>query len=230
MSPEPPTAIRVVVADDQQLVRAGFTIMLQAQDDIDVVGEAPDGAAAVALCREVHPDVILMDIRMPGVDGVEATRRLTREPGNITRVLVLTTFDLDEYVYAALRAGASGFLLKDASPETLADAVRVIAAGESSFAPSVLERLVATYLRQAQPADMSLVKALTERERDVLRLVGHGRSNAEIAASLYISQTTVKTHLARVFTKLRIRDRAQAVVMAYETGIVVPGQADRSGA
>jgi DNA-binding NarL/FixJ family response regulator len=154
-------------------------------------------------------DLPKLDIRMPGVDGVEATRRLTREPGNVTRVLVLTTFDLDEYVYAAPRAGASGFLLKDASPETLTAAVRTIAAGDSSFAPSVLERLVVTYLRRAQPADMSLVDALTERERDVLRLVGRGGSNAEIAASLYISPTTVKTHLARLFAKLQIRDRAQ---------------------
>jgi DNA-binding NarL/FixJ family response regulator len=220
----PSSAIRVVVADDQQLVRAGFTIMLQAHTDLEVIGEAEDGAAAVALCLRLRPDVILMDIRMPHLDGVEATRRIVQSPDNRTRILVLTTFDLDEYVYAALQAGASGFLLKDASPETLAEAVRTVASGESCFAPSVLQRLVATYVRNAQPPDLTRLATLTDRERDVLRLVGAGRSNGEIAATLYISETTVKTHLSRLFAKLGVRDRTQAVVMAYETGLVVPGQ------
>jgi DNA-binding NarL/FixJ family response regulator len=221
----PPPALRVAVADDQQLVRAGFTIMVQAQADMEVVGEAAHGAAAVALCRQARPDVVLMDIRMPGMDGIQATRAIVEDPGNRTRVLVLTTFDLDRYVYDALRAGASGFLLKDASPETLADAVRTVAAGESCFAPTVLDRLVATYVERVGPSGRSRLASLTDREREVLRLVGEGRSNAEIAGSLFISESTVKTHVSRLFIKLRLRDRTQAVVMAYETGLVVPGHA-----
>jgi DNA-binding NarL/FixJ family response regulator len=219
-----PAPVRVVIADDQHLVRAGLRIMLDAQADVRVVGEAADGAKAVALCREARPDVVLMDVRMPVLDGVEATRRLVSSPDNATRVLVLTTFDLDEHVYDALRAGASGFLLKDASPESLVAAVRSLARGESAFAPTVLERLLTTYLRQPRAEDTESVRTLTERETEVLELVGRGCTNADIARRLYISETTVKTHIARLFTKLGVRDRAQAVVMAYETGLVVPGK------
>jgi DNA-binding NarL/FixJ family response regulator len=219
-------AIRVAVVDDQQLVRAGFIIMVQAQPDMEVVGEADDGIGAIRLSRDVRPDVMLMDIRMPGLNGVEATRRIVAEPGNTTRVLVLTTFDVDEYVYSALKAGASGFLLKDSSPEALTQAVRSVASGEACFAPSVLERLIATYMRAAEPADEARLDTLTDRERDVLRLVGRGRSNTEIAGALFISETTVKTHLSRLFTKLGVHDRTQAVVAAYETGLIVPRQPD----
>jgi DNA-binding NarL/FixJ family response regulator len=219
-------AIRVAVVDDQQLVRAGFIIMVQAQPDMEVVGEADDGIGAIRLSRDVRPDVMLMDIRMPGLNGVEATRRIVAEPGNTTRVLVLTTFDVDEYVYSALKAGASGFLLKDSSPEALTQAVRSVASGEACFAPSVLERLIATYMRAAEPADEARLDMLTDRERDVLRLVGRGRSNTEIAGALFISETTVKTHLSRLFTKLGVHDRTQAVVAAYETGLIAPRQPD----
>jgi DNA-binding NarL/FixJ family response regulator len=219
-------AIRVAVVDDQQLVRAGFIIMVQAQPDMEVVGEADDGIGAIRLSRDVRPDVMLMDIRMPGLNGVEATRRIVAEPGNTTRVVVLTTFDVDEYVYSALKAGASGFLLKDSSPEALTQAVRSVASGEACFAPSVLERLIATYMRAAEPADEARLDTLTDRERDVLRLVGRGRSNTEIAGALFISETTVKTHLSRLFTKLGVHDRTQAVVAAYETGLIAPRQPD----
>jgi DNA-binding NarL/FixJ family response regulator len=214
--------VRVLVADDQELVRTAFTIMLGSQDDIEVVAEARDGVEAVDLCRQARPDVAIMDIRMPGMDGVEATRRIASAQSG-TRVLVLTTFDLDEYVYAALRAGASGFLLKDASAERLLEAVRRVAAGETSWAPSVMDRLVATYLRGPDPGAADAVKNLTDRECDVLRSVAQGLTNEQIAKKLYVSVTTVKTHLARVFAKLDVRDRAQAVVVAYESGLVVPG-------
>jgi DNA-binding NarL/FixJ family response regulator len=214
--------VRVLVADDQQLVRTAFTIMLGSQPDIEVVAEAGNGLEAVHLCRQVQPDVAVMDIRMPSVDGVEATRRITAA-GLPTRVLVLTTFDLDEYVYAALRAGASGFLLKDASAERLLQAVRQVAAGETSWAPSVMDRLVATYLRGPDPRAAADVRTLTDREREVLCSVAQGLSNEEVAKDLYLSVTTVKTHLARVFSKLGVRDRAQAVIVAYESGLVVPG-------
>ncbi|HVH94190.1 MAG: response regulator [Nocardioidaceae bacterium] len=214
--------VRVLVADDQELVRTAFTIMLGSQPDIEVVAEAGDGADAVDLCRKVRPDVAVMDIRMPSVDGVEATRRITAA-GLETRVLVLTTFDLDEYVVAALRAGASGFLLKDASAERLLRAVRQVAAGETSWAPTVMDRLLTTYLRGPDPRAAADVRTLTDREREVLRNVAQGLSNDEVAHRLYLSVTTVKTHLARVFAKLGVRDRAQAVVVAYESGLVVPG-------
>ena len=216
------TAVRVLVADDQELVRTAFTIMLGSQPDIEVVAEAGDGSEAVHLCGRLRPDVAIMDIRMPSLDGVEATRRITAA-GLATRVLVLTTFDLDEYVYAALRAGASGFLLKDASAERLLQAVRQVAAGETSWAPSVMDRLLATYLRGPDPRAAADVRTLTDRERQVLCSVAKGLSNEEVAERLYLSVTTIKTHLARVFTKLGVRDRAQAVVVAYESGLVVPG-------
>jgi DNA-binding NarL/FixJ family response regulator len=197
-------------------------VMLSSQPDIDVVAEAGNGLQAVDLSRQVRPDVAIMDIRMPSMDGVEATRRIASS-GIPTRVLVLTTFDLDEYVYSALRAGASGFLLKDASAERLLRAVRQVAAGETSWAPSVMDRLLSTYLRGPDPGAVEAVRSLTDREREVLRGVAAGLSNDQVARKLHLSVTTVKTHLARVFTKVGARDRAQAVVVAYESGLVVPG-------
>jgi DNA-binding NarL/FixJ family response regulator len=216
--------IRVVVADDQALVRSGFRLILQTQPDIEVVGEAADGREAVARAQEQRPDVVLMDIRMPGMDGLEATRRLmtTRNP---PRVLMLTTFDLDEYVYDALRAGASGFLLKDVRPEQLADAVRAVASGDTLLAPAITRRLVEQYLRRPPPGSRapSDLAALTDRELDVLRLVARGRSNQQIASTLFLGESTVKTHLSHLFAKLGLRDRAQAVVLAYESGLIQPG-------
>jgi DNA-binding NarL/FixJ family response regulator len=216
----------VLLADDQELVRTGFRLILELAG-LTVVGEAADGAAAVELARRERPDVVLMDVRMPRMDGIEATRRIGLA-GLPTRVLVLTTFDLDEHVYDALRAGASGFLLKDVERERLVDAVRTVAAGESLFAPSVVERLVAHYVANppagaaaAQPE----LQQLSEREREVLELVGRGRSNAEIAAELVISQATVKTHVRHLLAKLGLRDRVQAVVFAYESGLIRRGSA-----
>ena len=216
--------LRVAVADDQQLVRFGFATILDAQDDMEVVGEAEDGSSAVELCRSARPDVILMDIRMPGMDGIEATRILTGDPSVKTRVMVLTTFDLDEYVYAALQAGASGFLLKDTSPEVLTHALRTVVAGEACVAGSVMTRLIASYVRRPRPTAEEALRELTAREQEILRLVGRGRNNAEIARELFISQTTVKTHLARLFQKTGTRDRAQAVILAYESGLLAPGE------
>ncbi|MGY4770726.1 response regulator [Kribbella sp. CWNU-51] len=218
--------IRVLVVDDQALVRGGFRMILESQPDIEVVDEAADGSAALALCRTLRPDVVLMDVRMPGMDGLEATRRLLAT-GEGPRVLMLTTFDLDEYVYDALCAGASGFLLKDVRPEQLAEAVRVVAAGETLLAPAVTRRLVQQYVRRPRPgtARPSALDSLTERELAVLTLMARGRSNAEIAAKLFLSETTVKSHVTHVFGKLRLRDRAQAVVVAYESGLVEPGEA-----
>jgi len=215
--------IRVLVADDQALVRGGFRMILDAQPDIEVVGEAEDGREAVRLTKELRPDVVLMDIRMPNLDGLEATRQVAAEP-NAPRVLVLTTFDADEYVYAAMRGGASGFLLKDVSPERLAEAVRTTAAGETLLAQSVTLRLVERFVRRppAQgPRDE--LAALTEREVEVLRLIGCGLSNAEIAERLFVSGATVKTHITHILAKLSLRDRVQAVILAYETGLVEPG-------
>jgi DNA-binding NarL/FixJ family response regulator len=216
--------IRVLVADDQALVRGGFRLILEAQQDIEVVGEASDGREAIEQARALEPDVVLMDIRMPGLDGLEATRRLLTDP-DPPHVLMLTTFNLDEYVYDAMRMGASGFLLKDVRPEQLADAVRVVAAGDTLLAPAIIRRLVEQYVRRPPPGTgrPELLRALTERELDVLRLIARGRSNAEIAGLLFVSETTVKTHVTHVFTKLDLRDRAQAVVVAYETGLVQPG-------
>ena len=216
--------IRVLVVDDQALVRGGFRLILDSQPDLEVVGEGDNGRQALALARELRPDVVLMDVRMPGMDGLEATRQLLSRR-DAPRVLMLTTFDLDEYVYDALRAGASGFLLKDVRPEQLVDAVRVVASGETLLAPTITRRLVEQYVRRARPGTTTPagMLSLTERELEVLRLIARGCSNAEIAGELYLSQATVKSHVTRVFAKLSLRDRAQAVVMAYESGLVEPG-------
>ncbi|GAB2838334.1 response regulator [Lentzea nigeriaca] len=217
------TAPRVVIADDQAFVRIGFRMILSS-GGIEVVGEAADGAEAVAAVRELEPDVVLMDIRMPTMDGLEATRRIVREsPG--CRVLMLTTFDLDRYVYDALAAGASGFLLKDVTAEHLVAAVRLVETGDALLAPSITRRLVEQFASPVAhvPAVHRDLAALTPREREVLTFVGRGRSNAEIADDLTLSEATVKTHVARIFAKLALRDRAQAVVLAYETGLVAPG-------
>jgi DNA-binding NarL/FixJ family response regulator len=217
--------IRVVVADDQDVVRAGFAARLDTQPDIEVVGTAADGAEAVLLSREHRPDVVLMDVRMPGMDGIEATRELLAD-GDGPRVLVLTTFDLDEYVYDALAAGAGGFLLKDVAAERLFDAVRVVAAGEALLAPAVTRRLIGEFarLRPRRPSSPELLASLTARETEVLRLVAEALTNAEIAERLVVSEETVKTHVSRVLSKLGLRDRTQAVVVAYESGLVVPRQ------
>jgi DNA-binding NarL/FixJ family response regulator len=218
--------IKVLVADDQALVRGGLVAILDAQDDIEVVGEADDGGVAVDAALQLRPDVVLMDVRMPKVDGIEATRRLAAHPG-APRVLILTTFDLDEYVYESLRAGAAGFLLKDAPPARLADAVRTVAAGESLVAPPVTRRLVERFMRRPPPdtARRDTFAELTERELDVVKLVARGLANAEIAGELFLSEATVKTHLTRILSKLGLRDRVQVVVLAYESGLVEPGAA-----
>ena len=214
--------IRVLVADDHALVRGGFRLILEAQPDITVVGEAPDGHQAVEQAVSLQPDVILMDIRMPALDGIGATRELARVRSP-SAVLILTTFDLDEYVYEAMKAGASGFLLKDVDPPDLVHAVRAVARGDSLLAPSVTRRLIERFVRR--PAAPPELAELTEREREVLLLVGRGRSNAEIAGELYLSEATVKTHVTRILRKLGLRDRVQAVVLAYEAGLLEPGDA-----
>jgi DNA-binding NarL/FixJ family response regulator len=219
--------VRVMIVDDQAMVRQGFAALLAAQPDLLVVGDAADGEAAVAAARECRPDVVLMDIRMPVLDGVAATRRITAPgPGlHRPRVLILTTFDLDDYVFEALRAGASGFLLKDAPAAELVHAVRVVAAGEGLLAPSVTRRLIAEFAARPRPdrPKPARLAALTPRETDVLRLIARGRSNSEIAEDLVVAEQTVKTHVGRILAKLDLRDRAQAVVFAYETGLIVPG-------
>jgi DNA-binding NarL/FixJ family response regulator len=217
--------IRVLVADDQAMVREGLSVLLNAQPDIEVAAEAADGQEAVRKAAEARPDVVLMDVRMPVLDGLEATRLIVGGGAATPRVLVLTTFDLDEYVYEALRAGASGFLLKDASGQQLAEAVRVVAAGDALLAPSVTRRLIAEFSRLGAPRGPSRqrIEQLTERETEVLALVATGRSNAEIAAQLVVAEQTVKTHVGRILAKLGLRDRTQAVVFAYETGLVRPG-------
>jgi len=218
--------IRVLIADDQGMVRTGFSVFLSAQPDIEVVGEAADGAEAVRQATELHPDVILMDVRMPVLDGLAATRQILADPDatDPPKVLVLTTFDLDDYVYEALRAGASGFLLKDASAHQLAEAVRVVARGDALLAPGVTRRLISEFARLGAPRSptRSSLAGLTERETEVLSLVARGLSNSEIAAHLVVSEPTVKTHLGRILSKLQLRDRAQAIVYAYETGLVSP--------
>ena len=219
--------LRVLVADDQELVRAGFCVILEAAG-FTVVGEAGDGAAAVALAASEHPDVVLMDVRMPVMDGLEATRRITSAGPATPKVVILTTFDLDDYVYEALRAGASGFLLKDAPRADLAAAIRIAAAGDALLSPSVTRRLIEAFARR--PASVapspSRLASLTPRERDILLLVARGRSNTEIAADLVVSEATVKTHVGHLLAKLGLRDRVQAVTLAYETGAITPGRAD----
>jgi DNA-binding NarL/FixJ family response regulator len=222
--------IRIVLADDQALVRAGMRMVLHSAGDMTVVAEAEDGDQAVRLTAEHAPDIVLMDIRMPRRDGLEATRAILAGERGDTRVLMLTTFDTDEYVYRALRAGASGFLLKTAPPERLIDAVRCVCDGEALLAPSITRRLIEEYLRRPPASSgRERLDALTDREREVLGLIGRGRSNAEIAATLVIADATVKTHVNRIIAKLGVRDRAQAVMIAYETGLVAPGQREADG-
>jgi DNA-binding NarL/FixJ family response regulator len=226
----PAPAVRLVVADDHDVVRTGFAGLLATQPDFAVVGTAADGAEAIRVSREQSPDIVLMDIRMPGMDGIEATRHLARPGATGPRVLILTTFDLDEYVYDAIRAGASGFLLKDVTAERLFDAVRVIAAGDALLAPAVTRRLIAEFAtlhRRPDTPPSAAIAALTPRETQVLRLVAEGLSNPEIARRLTITEETVKTHVSRMLTKLGLRDRTQAVVTAYETGLVVPRSRER---
>jgi DNA-binding NarL/FixJ family response regulator len=214
--------IRVLLADDQALVRGGFRSILEGQDDIEIVGEAADGAEALEEALRTAPDVVLMDVRMPRVDGIEATRRLLTDRRVPSRVLMLTTFDHDEYVYEALRAGASGFLLKSAPARDLAAAVRTVAAGDALLAPEITRRMIEDYVRRPRHASAALA-GLTAREREVLELIARGRSNSEIAAELYLSEPTIKTHVSRVLAKLELRDRVQAVVLAYESGLIQPG-------
>jgi DNA-binding NarL/FixJ family response regulator len=218
--------IRVLIADDHELMRNGLRAILGAQPDIEVVGEAEHGAQAVENAIRLHPDVVIMDIRMPRLDGIQATRRLAVQGEKAPKVLVLTTFDLDEYVYQALRAGAAGFLLKDTPPRQLAEAVRTIAAGESLLAPAVTKRLIERYVSRppGDTARRERFAELTERELEVLQLITRGLSNAEIGARLFLSEATVKTHVTRILAKLGVRDRVQAVVLAYETGLVQPGE------
>jgi len=220
--------VRVLIVDDQTLVRTGFRMILEAEEDIEVVGEAADGVEAITEARRLEPDVVLMDVRMPELDGIEATRRLLANGGaGDTKVVMLTTFDMDEYVFDALRAGASGFLLKDVPPERLIDGIRAVADGDALLAPSITRRLIEEFVRSGPinalpPAGLG---ELTARELEVLQLIARGLSNAEIAKELFVSETTVKTHVAHVLMKLGLRDRVQAVVLAYEAGVVQPGSA-----
>jgi DNA-binding NarL/FixJ family response regulator len=217
--------IKIVLADDQPLVRGGFRLILEAEEDVDVVGEASDGEEAVAVTRELQPDLVLMDVQMPKLDGLEATRRIAQDVGIRSRVLILTTFEQDDYVFEALRAGASGFMLKNAAPEELVRAVRIVAAGEALLAPSITRRVIAEYSQRAAPRKNDAgLDQLTERELEVLRLLATGKSNAELATHLYLGEGTVKTHVSHVLGKLGLRDRVQAVVFAYESGVVEPGE------
>jgi DNA-binding NarL/FixJ family response regulator len=217
--------IRVLVADDQSMVRAGFRMLLSGEEDIDVVAEASNGLEAVEKAERFHPDVILMDIRMPELDGLEATRRILATD-NGARILVLTTFNLDEYVYEALRAGASGFVLKDDPPEQLISAIRIVAAGDALLSPTVTKRVIERFARAPRPTPPKGLDDLSDREREVFRLIARGLSNAEIAQELYISDTTVKTHITHILQKLGLRDRVQAVVLAYQTGVFDEASAD----
>jgi DNA-binding NarL/FixJ family response regulator len=214
--------VRVLLADDQDLVRAGFRMILETQPDVEVVGEAGDGVEAVAATRRLQPDVVLMDIRMPNLDGLQATKQVVAARLG-SRVVILTTFDLDEYVYQALTAGASGFLLKNAPPERLIDAVRVVAAGDALLAPSITRRVIEQFARLPPPGGTDVLAGLTDRERQVLQLIARGLSNAEIAEQLFVSDATVKSHVAHLLAKLQLRDRVQAVVLAYESGLARPG-------
>ena len=221
--------IRILIVDDQALVRGGFRLILDSQKDMQVVGEAENGRDAIDQAHSLTPDVVLMDIRMPVLDGIEATRRLLAD-GVRSRVLILTTFDADRYVYAAMKAGASGFLLKDVRPEQLADAVRVVAGGEALLAPVITRRLVEQFVRRPPPGSRTPeeLAELTDRELEVLKLLAHGRSNTEIASALFVTDATVKTHVTHILSKLRVRDRVQAVVFAYECGLVQPGAGDHA--
>jgi DNA-binding NarL/FixJ family response regulator len=218
--------IGVAVVDDQALVRAGFRMILEIEPDLAVVGEASDGEGAVSLVESTRPDVVLMDVRMPGLDGIEATRRILADPSCPTRVVMLTTFDMDEYVYAALQSGASGFLLKDVQPELLVAGIRAVHSGESLLAPSVTRRMIESFLERPRTADEAArrrLESLTAREQETLRLMARGLTNAEIAGEFVVSETTVKTHVGRVLMKLGLRDRVQAVIYAYENGLVGAG-------
>jgi DNA-binding NarL/FixJ family response regulator len=220
--------VRVLIVDDQSLVRAGFRMILESEPDVEVVGEAADGAEAIAAAEELAPDVILMDVRMPNVDGLEATRRLLEGKDEGPRVLILTTFDLDEYVYEALKVGASGFLLKDTPPEQLVDAIHVVASGDALLSPVITRRVIEEFVRRPPESlrkPSAALEELTPRELEILGLVARGLSNAEIAKEAFVSETTVKTHVAHILLKLRLRDRVQAVVFAYENGVVSPGEA-----
>ncbi len=220
-------SLGVLIVDDQALVRAGFRMILEAEEDMEVVGEAADGREAVAEARRLRPDVVLMDVRMPDVDGIDATRRLLGDDGSDAKVVMLTTFDMDEYVYDALRAGASGFLLKDVPPEQLVAGIRAVASRDALLAPSVTRRVIEEFVRRPPDSMRTAppeLAELTARELEVFKLVSRGLSNAEIAAELIVSETTVKTHVARVLMKLGLRDRVQAVVLAYESGVVAPGR------
>jgi DNA-binding NarL/FixJ family response regulator len=221
-------SLSVLIVDDQALVRAGFRMILEAEQDVEVVGEAADGREAVEEARRLKPDVVLMDVRMPDVDGIEATRRLLADDESEAKIVMLTTFDMDEYVYDALRAGASGFLLKDVPPEQLVAGIRAVANGDALLAPSVTRRVIEEFVRRPPSSLRTLSPALDEltaRELEVLKAIARGLSNAEIATELFVSETTVKTHVAHVLTKLDLRDRVQAVVLAYESGLVEPGEA-----
>jgi DNA-binding NarL/FixJ family response regulator len=220
-------SLGVLIVDDQALVRAGFRMILEAEQDIEVVGEAADGREAVEEAQRLRPDVVLMDVRMPDVDGIEATRRLLADDGSGPKIVMLTTFDMDEYVYDALRAGASGFLLKDTPPEQLVSGIRAVASGDALLAPSVTRRVIEEFVRRPPASVRTLppkLADLTARELEVLKLIARGLSNAEIATELFVSETTVKTHVAHVLTKLDLRDRVQAVVLAYESGLIEPGE------
>lgn len=218
--------IRLLLVDDEPLVRSGVRMILESEDDLDIVGEAADGNEALMLARELTPDVVLLDIRMPGLDGIQTTKRMLEQPAPVPRILVLTTFDLDEYVYEAMKAGASGFILKNVPPAKLVDAVRTVATGDALLAPAITRRMIERFVQHpptpgGRPPQLA---ELTERELDVLRLIARGDSNAEIADSLYLSHATVKSHVNRVLSKLGLRDRTQAAVLAYETGLVRPGE------